>query len=113
MKRAMLSLRKTHEIISFKNILAFFIEQLENHSGPLCKRQKSRRSQGRAGRCNRISLSGSGSSITVEIPLRGEQVVELLCPPWGFRGRVILNCCQGSKEVLPVKLDRAKQIKPE
>ena len=109
MKRAMLSLRKTHEISSFKNIFAFFIEQSENHSGPLCKRQKSRFSQGGAGRCNHVSLHRSGSSIPTGIPLQGEQVVELLCPPWGFRGRVILSCCQGSKEGLPVKLDRANR----
>lgn len=87
MRRAMLSLRKTCEIISFKNILAFFIEQLENHSGPLCKRQKSRFIQGSAGRCNHISLRWSGFSIPTGIAFQREQVVELLCPPWGFGGK--------------------------
>lgn len=48
MKRSTLSLGKTSEISSFKNILAFFIGQLENN---LCERQKSRFIQESAGKC--------------------------------------------------------------
>lgn len=51
MKRTMLSLRKTSEISSFKNILAFFIAQLENKATLLCERQKSRFIEDSAGRC--------------------------------------------------------------
>lgn len=51
MKGAVLSLRKTSEISSFKNILAFFIGQLENKPSPLCEKQKSRFIQDSAGNC--------------------------------------------------------------
>lgn len=51
------------------------------------------------GVCNRITLHWSGSSIPTGNPLHEEQVVELLCPPWGFRGRVTRKLLSGLQRI--------------
>lgn len=79
--------RKTCEMSSFENILAFLIEQGENQPGPLCRKWTSRFMQGSAGRCNHVSLHPSRPSTPAGIPLLGEQVVELHCPPLCYGGK--------------------------
>lgn len=89
MKRARLSLKKTSGISSFKNILAFFIGQLENKATPLCERQKSGFIQDSAGRClsaavwnqhpKRDSPEGAGGGATLPfLGVRGIGGVKLL-----------------------------------
>lgn len=85
MKRSTLSLGKSSEISSFKNILAFFIGQLENKSRPLCERQKSRFIQESARKC--LSAQVWNQHPNRDSPERagGRAALAIL----GFEGKVV------------------------